>query len=591
MKLGFLLLLFKLEGRKLGIQNTMTQRFLYVPCRYMLTILVCFLFINIGMAQSNWIPTRYYGIPDDEKRVEFVDEFKDNRHNWSLSSHNVNITIDDDLYCESQTSQAVSRFQLVPINQMGNYEIELRMRFVRGNSGNATGLTFGRDVRGSAYHFLFMPKGSRYKIYKQDRSGRGEGQNIQSWQTSEQLQHTYAGNTLTVRKVGDQWYFFINQELVTQKPAQRLYGSDFGFRIGGNMSIEVDYLKVSEIRTIDKEGPILSLLQPRLNGSQMMSFDESKQIIKGQVSDASGISEVLINDTPISIDTEGTFTASVVLPHGPTRIEIVARDAYRNMTRESFYMQYYPEPPREEISSINYYEGKNYLLLIGVNEYDYWTNLHNAVKDCSDLEKELTSHYQFEEENVTSLLNEKATRENILEAFEDLQEKITDKDNLLIYYAGHGYYDNQSTRGYWVPSDARLSKIADFIRNSTIHDYIKSIDSHHTFLIADACYAGSLFSESRGVINEKARSRWAFTSGDIEKVWDGQPGQNSPFARYLLRSLHENRSSRLRADRLIEEVKEVVKRNTAQTPIGNALQNVGDEGGIFFFVRRNSRRR
>jgi len=535
------------------------------------------------MAQSNWAPNRYYGIPEEEKSIAFFDEFEDNHNNWNLYALNVRMNIEDDLYCESRTPHPVSKFQSVPFNQNGNYEIELRMRFVRGNDFNATGLTFGRDYKGSAFNFFFVPQG-KFKIFMEDRSGRGRGYDLQTSESSP-LVSRYATNTMTVRKVNGDWYFFINQELVAQKPAQELFGDQVGFTIGGHMSIEVDYLKVSEIRATDEEGPILTLMQPSLKGAQLVSFTESNQIIKGKVRDASGIAEVLINDTPISVDADGTFSASIMLPHGPTRIDIVAKDNYDNQTHQSFYMQYYPAEPIQQ-QTISQLGGKNYILLIGINEYDYWSNLHNAVKDCSDVSNELTTNYQFDRAHVIKLFNEQATRENILEAFEDLQERITDKDNLLIYYAGHGYYDSDSRRGYWVPSDARLNKIADFIRNSTIHDYINSINSHHTFLIADACYAGSLFAQSRGVFNENARSRWAFTSGEIEKVWDGQPGQNSPFARYLLRALQENREPRLRADRLIHEVQTVVKRNTAQTPVGHPLQNVGDEGGIFYFERK-----
>lgn len=576
----------------LGTLNTMSMRLLRIPCQYALIFLGVICLCLPASAQSNWAPTRYYGIPKAEKRIEFYDEFVDNRYNWNLSNPQLQTSIDDDLYCASHSKRPLGVFQLVPINQSGNYEIELRMRFVRGNSRSATGLAFGGDNRGNAFHFVFMPEEKQFKIFKQDKS-RDAGESIQDWQSNPNIQY-YPNNTLTVRKIGGSWYFFINQEFVGQKPARELYGNDFGFTIGGDMAVEVDYLKVYQIRTIDTNGPNIELLQPQLNGDTPVgSFYESKQIIKGYIKDESEIHHVLINNTPITLESDGTFTASVMLPRGRTRIEIVAVDVYRNTTHRNFFMQY-SDPYQSNLDALRDepYQpssrgGKNYLLLIGINDYDYWSNLHNPVKDCGDIATELINNYQFEKENVIRLTNHKATRENILEAFENIQTKITDEDNLLIYYAGHGYYDDESGRGYWVPSDARLSKISDFIRNSTIHDYMKSINSHHTFLIADACYAGSLFSQSRSVIRESARSRWAFTSGDIEKVWDGQPGQNSPFAKSLLKALRQNRSSKLRADRLIDEVITVVKRNTSQTPMGLPLKEAGDEGGVFVFLRKS----
>jgi hypothetical protein len=384
--------------------------------------------------------------------------------------------------------------------------------------------------------------------------------------------------------------------------AQPLFGNEFGFTIGGSMAVEVDYIRISEIRTVDNMGPQISLLQPRLGNSKSMQFTERRQIIEGKVYDVSGISALTINGHPITVSSEGTFSASLSLPDGFTSIELIAKDRFENSSRKKFYMEYtdaalpvyssaqtnilnrnnsiandaYPQPE----------EGKNYLLMIGVNKYTNWNQLHNAVKDCEDIAQTLTTYYQFSEENVVSLFNEDATRENILETLETLQETITEKDNLMIYYAGHGYYDDFSTLGYWVPVDARLNKIPDFIRNSTIHDYLRTIGSRHTFLVADACYAGSLFATSRGVLNEDSRSRWAFTSGDIEKVWDGQPGQNSPFARYLIRYLRENTKDKLPANELIDMVGTMVQRNTAQTPQGNPLKLAGDDGGIFTFRRK-----
>ena len=42
----------------------------------------------------------------------------------------------------------------------------------------------------------------------------------------------------------------------------------------------------------------------------------------------------------------------------------------------------------------------------------------------------------------------------------------------------------------------------------------------------------------------------------------------------------------LKADELIHVVGELVQRNTAQTPKGSALKNVGDLGGVFTFQKR-----
>lgn len=259
-------------------------------------------------------------------------------------------------------------------------------------------------------------------------------------------------------------------------------------------------------------------------------------------------------------------------------ITISAADIYNNSTVTTLELQYVPPVPAAN--------GHNYLLVIGIDNYRFWPKLQNAVKDCKDVKYTLETMYTFDSEHTFELLNEQATYEGILEMFEYLQKNLTDKDNLLIYYAGHGFYDPVSKLGYWVPWGARQDKVADYLRNSTIHDYLRTINTHHTLLMADACYAGSLLASDRGVINETNRSRWAFASGDLQKVYDGEPGENSPFCKYFLAYLTNTNSSRVRADEMINVVKMLVQRNASQTPIGSPVHNVGDEGGVFVFERR-----
>jgi len=78
-------------------------------------------------------------------------------------------------------------------------------------------------------------------------------------------------------------------------------------------------------------------------------------------------------------------------------------------------------------------------------------------------------------------------------ALDELGRKLTMNDNLLIFYAGHGHWDDKSKLGYWLPSDAEMYNTVKWFRNSTLRDFIGSIQTRHTFLIADACFSGAIF--------------------------------------------------------------------------------------------------
>ncbi len=230
---------------------------------------------------------------------------------------------------------------------------------------------------------------------------------------------------------------------------------------------------------------------------------------------------------------------------------------------------------------------ENYLLLIAADKYKFWKSLNNAVRDARDVKKVLMERYGFKQENIYELLNEEVTDANIEAQFESLVGKGTNIDNLLIYYSGHGFYDASFDLGYWVPYDGKTQSGATstFIPNDRIRDYIKQMKFRHVFLVADACFSGSLFSETRGITKEESvKSRWGLSSGNLEVVSDGKKGANSPFAGFLIQYLKENLKDKIFVEELASFVEKQVEETTEQDPLYGQLSGVGSEGGQFFFT-------
>ena len=49
-----------------------------------------------------------------------------------------------------------------------------------------------------------------------------------------------------------------------------------------------------------------------------------------------------------------------------------------------------------------------------------------------------------------------------------LRAELSEKDNLLIYYAGHGYIDTASDTGFWLPIDAQPDNEVNWISISEV---------------------------------------------------------------------------------------------------------------------------
>jgi hypothetical protein len=232
----------------------------------------------------------------------------------------------------------------------------------------------------------------------------------------------------------------------------------------------------------------------------------------------------------------------------------------------------------------------NYALLIAVEDYQDpgIISLTEPLKDAHKLKDVLISKYTFDSTHVSMLVN--PTFEDLTVAFDELSHKITSNDNLLIFYAGHGYFDEKTNIGYWLPSDAQEKNRARWFRNSTLVENIGAINSKHTLLITDACFSGGIFRTRSAVVNNasidianmmKRNSRKAMTSGSLTTVPDV-----SVFMKYLLKTLQENQNQYLPSEDLFEEIRMGMRNNSNTKPLYGEIQNVGDEGGTFVLVRK-----
>ncbi|MCX6214607.1 caspase family protein [Spirosoma sp.] len=248
-----------------------------------------------------------------------------------------------------------------------------------------------------------------------------------------------------------------------------------------------------------------------------------------------------------------------------------------------------PEKP-EQAGTIPL-KGKYYALIIGVNEYvdRKLPDLTFPIQDAANVKQVLIGQYMFTDRNITTLNN--PTRKVILRAFDELTYKLRKDDNLLIFFAGHGRQEKKSQQGYWLPSDAENDSEADWLSNSTIRDQLRRFPCQHVLVVSDACFSGELIS-TRGTAIEPSkaieklyslRSRRAITSSGSTVVPD-----KSVFIDYLVKRLTENTKPYLTASELFISMREAVINNSSlkQVPMYGYIQQSGDEGGEFIFVRR-----
>lgn len=248
--------------------------------------------------------------------------------------------------------------------------------------------------------------------------------------------------------------------------------------------------------------------------------------------------------------------------------------------------------------------GRYYALIIGNQDYYNIDDLLTPYNDIQRLGEVLETRYNF---NVTRLND--SDNLAIMDAINNLNDILTEDDNLLIYYAGHGnrIQTGDFETGYWLPVNADAPpRDSLWIPNEFVTRHLARLDAKRVMVIADSCYAG-LLSSAPGFLmlskNQKPsddyvryklprKSRLLLTSGGDFPVLDSGGGENSVFANALLEVLEQNKSL-ITAPEIYRSVRDKVSKDSKlagfeQTPVYKVIKGAGHEMGDFFFVPVNA---
>jgi len=195
----------------------------------------------------------------------------------------------------------------------------------------------------------------------------------------------------------------------------------------------------------DTTAPKIVITSPPVARGVGVQSTAAKITVLGRALDDSGVKLVVVQGVTARLDARGNFSAEAPLQTGDNLITVTATDIYGNQASESFVVRRDPTAgPVTAAASAN--GGRYHALLIAVQEYDHPSvnRLDYPVGDAQQVERELTSRYTFEPQNVTTLKN--PDRRTILDALDQMTEKLKPEDNLLIFYAGMGSGTNSGNK-------------------------------------------------------------------------------------------------------------------------------------------------
>ncbi|MEM7034021.1 MAG: caspase family protein [Chloroflexota bacterium] len=150
---------------------------------------------------------------------------------------------------------------------------------------------------------------------------------------------------------------------------------------------------------------------------------------------------------------------------------------------------------------------KGHALIIGVGSHKHHRkdNVPITVDDAKAVAALLTdeSRCGYPEDQITLLHDEKATKENILGALDDLANNTKSEDMVFVFFCGHGIIDKVDEQYHLVSYDARI-KSKTGIKDTGVSEgeflaKLNAITAEKVFVVFNTCHASGVTSDSLSV--------------------------------------------------------------------------------------------
>jgi tetratricopeptide (TPR) repeat protein len=196
-------------------------------------------------------------------------------------------------------------------------------------------------------------------------------------------------------------------------------------------------------------------------------------------------------------------------------------------------------------------------LVIGISKFqDATINLKYSAKDATDFYNYLIKEAHFQPDHIRLLLDEKATRTNIMSALGDTWlPRVAGPDDLVVFYfSGHGSPSSADQGGtnYLVAYDTDKNQLfATGLKMQDFTDLIKQrVHTDRVVICMDACHSGATEVGSKGIFRAKNFSvddvvqgtgKYVVCSSQPSQVsWESTEYPNGVFTHYLIEGLRKN---------------------------------------------------
>ncbi len=207
---------------------------------------------------------------------------------------------------------------------------------------------------------------------------------------------------------------------------------------------------------------------------------------------------------------------------------------------------------------------KDYALIIGIDEYNAWSNLNGPIRDAERLAREL----EFKGFQIDLVRD--ATTFDILDKLQEYAKKdYGPHDQLLVYFAGYGFYDVEQGTGHLVCKNSiKEEKVnVTYLSYEVLQSILNNIPVPHIFMLMDAVKGrGEALPLARNhplivkkgapgpsQVDRTGTTRIGLLSGMEDYKWNASYGDGSPLSKAFISYMNKPVSHQFSWLELIEE--------------------------------------
>ena len=246
----------------------------------------------------------------------------------------------------------------------------------------------------------------------------------------------------------------------------------------------------------DSQAPLLAIIHSGSNGR--VGF------LTGSVTDNVQVAELLVDGTPVSIAADGSFEWTGFVPSTGKDLVVEAVDTAALASRQVVRIErgQIAQAAGPTFDDLNPMAGRRVIqnkdalaLIVGISSYKRTdAPAIYADKDAQYFHDYASLKLGIPDQNITTLLNDKAEQGDVLLAVKDWLRRSSKvgKSDVYIFFAGHGLASQDGERMFLLPYDGRPRLLEDTaVSRERLFTDIAAANPRSVTVFLDTCYSGT----------------------------------------------------------------------------------------------------